>query len=262
MSVFHGGVSRVALLGLGALLLSACGGDGRLTVAVWGEGFAEEGIPASEVSDGWAISFEQATVSLGEVEVRETDAAADSEPAASEGAFRQVDVTAASNGEGHELFSAEVPAGSYGNVRWRIGGPGASAQPALRVVGSAVKGGVTKRFDWSFDNDTRYVACESEAEVTGGGEARVLLTLHLDHLFFDSLVDEEPSIAFDLIASADADSDGNVTEAELRAIDLRTQARYGVGGTGITDLWSYLRYQATNVGHIDGEGHCEVERIR
>ncbi len=255
MSVYAKCVSALAA----ALAFAGCGGTGTVTVAVWGEGFAEEGIPAEEVSDGWAISFERAVVSLGEVELRQD---ADGEPEASEAAFRQVDVTKASNDEGHALFTAEVGTGTYDDVRWRIGGPDAQTTPALHVVGSATKGGVTKTFDWAFDNDTRYIRCESTADVPSNGEARILLTLHLDHLFFDSLVDEEPGIAFDLIASADADDDGAVTEAELRAVDIRTQDRYGVGSTGITDLWSYLRYQATNVGHIDGEGHCDAERIR
>ncbi|MEZ4472315.1 MAG: hypothetical protein R3F60_16270 [bacterium] len=66
-------------------------------------------------------------------------------------------------------------------------------------------------------------------------------------------------MAFDLIAAADADGDGLVTEAELAAVDISTQERYQVGSRPISDLWRFIEQQATTVGHIDGEGHCAAE---
>ena len=61
----------------------------------------------------------------------------------------------------------------------------------------------------------------------------------------------------DLVAAADADADGVITQVELAALDITTQARYQVGSRDITDLWGYISAQTATVGHIDGEGHCE-----
>ena len=66
-----------------------------------------------------------------------------------------------------------------------------------------------------------------------------------------------PNVAFDLIAASDANADGAVTQEELAAVDITAEARYQVGSHDIKDLWSFIAYQATTVGHINGEGHCE-----
>jgi hypothetical protein len=50
--------------------------------------------------------------------------------------------------------------------------------------------------------------------------------------------------------------DGEVTQAELTARDIRGQARYQVGNIPATNLWAFIAHQATTVGHINGEGHC------
>ncbi|MGA9522055.1 MAG: hypothetical protein WBV82_11350 [Myxococcaceae bacterium] len=131
---------------------------------------------------------------------------------------------------------------------------------SLYVEGTAEKDGQTKHFAWAFDTDTRYSHCDTTIDAKSGETGRAQLTIHGDHLVYDDLFSETPNVAFQLIADADADQDGEITEAELQATDIRTQARYQVGSTGITDLWRFIRFQSTSVGHIDGEGHCEVTR--
>src|SRR5690606_35286320 len=53
--------------------LSACSekdaGEGIVRVMAYGEEFIEEGIPASDMDDGWAIEFERFDVTIGWVEV-------------------------------------------------------------------------------------------------------------------------------------------------------------------------------------------------
>ncbi len=238
---------------LAGLVGAGCGGEGTLKLSLYGEDFAESGIPAEEVSDGWALTFDEVKVTVRDAEARRDG---DDDAQVTFAGPRELNVAEDSGGEGQELASATVPSGAYGDVTWRVDG--------FHIKGAAVRGGETKTFEWSFDTDTRYLACESSAEVPSGGEATAQLTIHVDHLFFDGLFDDEPNVAFDLIAQADTmgNADGAITRDELEATDLRTQARYGVGSTGITDLWSFIRYQVTQVGHIDGEGHCETERLR
>src|SRR5690606_19242015 len=109
----------------------------------------------------------------------------------------------------------------------------------------------------SFATDTRYVECHAAADLAEG-DASSQLTIHADHLFYDDLDSEEPNVAFDLVASADADANGEVTTEELRALDITAQTRYQVGSRDITELWGFIEAQTATLGHIDGEGHCEI----
>jgi hypothetical protein len=115
------------------------------------------------------------------------------------------------------------------------------------------------RFAWGFAGVTRYVDCETAARVEAGGVGASQLTIHADHLLYDDLVSAEPRVVFDLIAASDGDGDGVVTAAELEGRDISGEARYQVGNAAVDDLWGFVAAQVGTLGHIDGEGHCEVE---
>jgi hypothetical protein len=254
-----------------ALGPTGCGepAPGTVEVNVYGEDFIEEGIPAAEVSDGWAIQFDSFLVTLGEVAV----GAGHGAPALSAPDQRVFDLAGATMGQGIAVTSEPLPGGDYDHVRYQIGPARAGATAgsalssgalegmvaagdALRVVGSASKAGKTVRFDWGFARRTDH-ACHVGLRIDGGaGEAQI--TIHGDHLFHDDLLAAEPNLAFDLIAASDADADGRVTKAELAARDIRGEARYQVGSIAATNLWDFLAHQSTTVGHIDGEGHCDT----
>ncbi len=228
---------------------SACSDDsddGRLEVVVYGEAFIEEGIPASEMSDGWSVVFDSFEVELGEVTVAEAGAA----PALEAQAYSTFELAVATDGKGLLVAEGDVPGGAYSEVSYRLG--------TVEVSGRATRDGVEKSFAWTMDTETRYSGCEGNAVVDGSTET-TQLTIHGDHLFFDDLVSEEPNVAFDLIASADVegDADGVITIAELEAVDITPLERYQVGNqTNVTNLWAFIDAQASLMGHIDGEGHC------
>jgi hypothetical protein len=239
-------------------------------VQVYGEAFIEEGIPASDFSDGWAVTFDHFLITIADV----TAARGQDAPALSAPTPRVYELARPTMGVGQPVATAEVPGGAYDNVAYRVrpapagvaAAPGADAARAsamaaagesVHVVGTARKGDRTLRFAWGFTSDVLYRGCESEARVDGG-TARTQLTIHGDHLFFDDLVSEDPKLAFDLVAASDTDGDGQVTKAELQARDITGQARYQVGGERITNLWDFIARQVTNLGHIDGEGHCQM----
>jgi hypothetical protein len=81
------------------------------------------------------------------------------------------------------------------------------------------------------------------------------ITVHADHLFYDSLVSEEPQLLFQPLADADADQDGDITTEELGATDI---GAYDPGNEDLDDLWSFLMAQSRTLGHVDGEGHCQA----
>jgi hypothetical protein len=213
------------------------------------------------------------SINLGTVEVGQAGAAA----ALEEPQFQVFDLAAASNGEGQLVVAGEVPAGSYSNTQYRSTRGrrldrgqrvrrGHADDAGLQVLGVRVgdrdEGRREKSFAWGFTTSTRYEGCESKGEIAEGRPGAVQLTVHGDHLFYDDLFSEEPMLLFGLIAQADDDGDANgeVSQAELEAVDIRPLANYQVGSTDIVDLWHFIEHQTTTLGHIDGEGHCETIR--
>lgn len=238
--------SRFARCGalVASLLATACGGsdddaaEGAVTVSAYGESFIEEGIPASEVADGWAVEFTRFVVEVADVRVAGTDIPVES----------RVDLTFASRGAGHELGSAAVASGDHTGSSFTL--------TRVEIEGSAQRGTEVKQFNWVFEQPTRYEACEATTTVPDGGTAGFQITVHADHLFYDSLVAEEPQLLVQPLADADADDDGAITQAELAATDI---GAYDAGSEdGIDDLWAWLTAQSRTLGHADGEAHCQV----
>ncbi len=245
------GLAARGTLVFGLALLSACGGNGTWAVTVYGEEFIEDGIAAEEFVDGWAVSFSTFDVRLGAVVGRD----ATGQELARLDDMTTYDLTISSEGAGQDVGEREVPAGMLASLDYDIGeGEGC----ALHVVGDATKAGDEKTFDWCLTRQTTYQACETTAEVPVDARGESQVTVHADHLFYDDLVSEEPHVAFDLIAEADTDADGAITETELRALSIVDEARYQVGSADVEDLWTFIEAQSQTVGHIDGEGHCDT----
>lgn len=220
------------------LAASACAGEGTVIVTAYGESFIEDGIPADEVDDGWAVEFERFEVAIRDVVVGGTDVPVK----------KRIDLTKSSKGKGHTLGSATVAADDHTHSSFSVG--------RVEVTGSATKGDVTKTFEWVFDETTSYHECETTTKVPAGGEATFQITVHADHLLYDSLVSEEPRVLFQALADADADDDGVITKKELAATDI---GAYDPGSEGgVDDLWSWLVAQTRTLGHVDGEGHCHA----
>lgn len=108
--------------------------------------------------------------------------------------------------------------------------------------------------------------------VPANGTASAELTLHLDHLFLDSIVAADPPMRFEAFAAA-AGTDRVVTLddlatqplADLRGMDGSaltdeegTRLVYDPGSVplAVQDLRAFVLHQASTIGHFDGEGHC------
>lgn len=222
-----------------AILIAGCGtGEGTILVTAYGESFIEDGIPASEVGDGWAVDFDRFEVTIRDVTVAGVPAPV----------MGTIDVAAASAGAGHPLGSVVVSAGDHDDAGFTIA--------RVEVDGSATRGADTRTFQWVFDQPTVYRGCETITSVADNGSATFQITIHADHLLYDSLVSEEPQVLFQALADADTDGDGEIAQAELAATDIGAYDPGSAGG--IDDLWSWLVAQTATLGHVDGEGHCEV----
>lgn len=258
-----------------ALGLGACGDAAGLGVGIYGEVFIEEGIPAEVFADGWSVEFERFLVSVGEVTVAEGGRS----PGLAAPQYQVYDLAQGTGGAGHAVAHESVPEGRYDHTGYVIGPADDAVSGSVQssadvevlraggysvyVEGIATKGEIFKTFAWGFATRTRHEGCMSLAEIHRGGPAEIEITIHGDHLFFDDLFSATPAVRFERIAQADdeGDGDGDISRAELAAVDIRPLANYQVGSTGIEDLWRFIEQQVTTIGHIDGEGHCETVRL-
>ncbi len=249
---------------------TACGDDdggvGTVEVEVWGEEFIEDGIPAAELEDGWAITYDAFVVTLGAITAAgENFAPAQSFDLTQPGPLAVASGPASAGPIGPVGYSLALADNSTANVNvdTTLFGTMVSEGWSVYVKGSATKDGSTVTFAWGFDVAVDYVDCHATDDVSDGDTGTVQLTIHGDHLLYESLVDHDAGLRFGAIANADAngDGDGEVTPAELAAfsgVDFQAMDNYNVpAGSGIDNLWDYLSAQIATLGHIDGEGHCD-----
>lgn len=212
--------------------------DGALRLTIYGEAFIEQGIPAAATSDGWAVNFERFEVTLEDVQLADVDMPDPTKP---------IDLVAPSEGAGHEVGVLEVPRGQHEG--------GSYVLAKIDIVGRAEKGEALKRFAWTFDTSSAYARCEATTLVGEDGPGVFQITVHADHLLYDSLIDDDPALGFQALADADRDSDGQITRDELAQTDI---GRYDPGSEDIDDLWSWLLALVRTLGHVNGEGHCQA----
>lgn len=258
---------------LSVALLAACGSPGSLTFTTYGEDFIESGIPADEFHDGWGVTFSKFLVTIGEIKVETVDGTV----GASIPDSKIWDVT--KTGPVIIAEAKNVPDQEYSQVSYAIA-PDANATAgnasesdvalmkadkySVYVEGKGTKGGVEKTFKWGFDTDTLLQDCTPEEgkpglTVPSGGEVKVELTIHGDHLFLDDLQAADSDLRFDTIADADADADGEVTLEELSQVDLTTldSGTYGTGSVpDVNNLAQFITSQVRTLGHFRGEGEC------
>ena len=225
-----------------ALLGTGCASDeshGTIIVTAYGESYIEDGIPSSVLDDGWSLDFDHFKVTIDDVLVGEAELTD----------IKAVDLTKSSAGDGQELGAVLVAAGDHTDASFAI--------TQVEVEGQATKKDVTKTFHWIFKQTTNYTECDAITTVKDGGTATFQVTVHADHLLFDSIVSSDPAVLFGPLAAADTDDDGEITQQELEQTDI---GDYDPGSEdGVDDLWTYLTALSRTVGHVNGEGHCHAQ---
>ncbi|GAB4196295.1 MAG: hypothetical protein OHK0013_03320 [Sandaracinaceae bacterium] len=283
----------VALAGLFALPAGCAEATGTLDVEVSGEEAATMGFPVGDITfaDGWTVSFEHLFVALDDFHLAagERRLALEAEP------------TVVDLAEGDQLLwsFAAIPAQRWPEVGYAIAPPTASARRLGRVrtedVAALVAAGASFRMigaathpthgrfeiDLALPLNVRTSGCVSGRDETDGvviptnGTRASQITLHLDHLFFDSARAEEPALRFEAWAAA-AGADRTVTYEDLatqRLADLRgldgmplddesgALIAYEPPSTGLPSqtLQAFVLGMAVTIGHFEGEGHCDYE---
>jgi hypothetical protein len=269
------------------------GGTGTLVVHASGEEAAEEGFPVDvgsevlEFVDGWALQFQAILLSVISFELRDDGGATaglDADPVV-------VDLRHGAP----DLWRFEgVPSGRWSDVRFRFGPPTAASRPvgpvdaallaqmregrrAMWIEATATHGADAVELVLGLPLWVLNALCENGLDgrdgivVRSGGITEAEITVHLDHLFVDSLADDG-DMRFEPFAAM-ADEDGQVTLDALAGqslSDLRDRSGDSIeeGGEPIfydpgsydlaaPNLREFVLAAASSMGHFNGEGHCE-----
>jgi len=269
-------------------------GEGELTVHISGEEAAQSGYPVGSgedeiaFADGWTLEFHKVLVSLTDFSL---------ETANGDRAAIEADPVVADLHVGEPVlwnFRA-VPAKRWDRVGYRYAPPTDESRRAdevdtadlerMRSEGYSVYIEATARkadqqveLAWGFPFVVQMSECQNASDGTDGVVVRdnaqntAQITVHLDHLFFDSYVAEEPALRFDAMAAV-APQDGPLRLDDLakqnNLSDLKDRDGHSLGlaydpGSDFKpvpkDLAQYVTAAATTTGHWNGEGHCVYTR--
>lgn len=285
-------VSRFASVAGACALAAGCAqSTGSLSVEISGEDIATMGLPVGDIAfaDGWSVSVEHVYIVVEAFEISDGTTTFPLDTPST-----LIDLHA---GDQTVWTFSSVPAQRWSQVGYRIARPTAATRRLGDVAPSAldemVAAGVSLRLlgtathathgdidiDLGLPMAAHMEQCESGADSTDGfvipasGAHETQMTIHLDHLFFDSARSEEPNLRFEAWAAA-AGADGTVTYADLATQDLADLT--GIDGMPLVDeedmpiayeppstglpmqnLQAYVFAQALGVGHFEGEGHCD-----
>jgi hypothetical protein len=272
------------------------GGAGALAVRITGEDAAKTGFPVEEegeaiaFADGWTVQFSKVLVSLGALDVRGADGAVAIESQgrwvadlhAGDASLPVFEGLAARRWErfGYEIAAPDASTVTLGGVAQADVQAMIDGKFNYWIEGTATKGGDTYTFAWGLSNATRNTRCTNGLDGTDGVVIRsnttteAEITIHLDHLFWDTLGTEEASLRFDaLAAAAEADKEISLEDlatqklSDLKGLDgmplVDAEGKpvvYNPGSVPLAsqDLLSFMLASSASMGHLNGEGLCTV----
>ena len=292
-------VALVSALSIGCGSETDSVGTGALAVRITGEDAAKTGFPVEEEGesiafvDGWTVQFSKVLVALGAIDLRSSDGTV-----AVESKDRYVaDLHA---GDASLPVFEGLDAKRWDKFSYEIASPDANAKPIGNVAqsdiqamtdgkfnywleGTATKGADTYSFKWGLQSSTKNANCTNGLDDTGGivirsnATAEAEVTIHLEHIFWDSLGSEDASLRFDAIAAA-AGADKEITTAEIATQnlsdlkgldgmplvdDMGKPIVYNPGSVPLAsqDLLSFIQASAASMGHLNGEGLCTISGL-
>jgi|SRR5690606_1983126 hypothetical protein len=274
--------------GLSCAAATGCGGsadEGRLEVLIQAEDTITRGLDPGtgpeNLVDGWTARFDKYVVALGNVklgrdadhiEVTDTVRRAYDLVQAPQADWELTEL-AGLEGKRYDFFGYETvhaeEAERHPSVSEADFDEMVEHHATYLIEGRISRDAEEVTFRFLVPADTAYGPCEVDGlpgvPITGGGTFAVGLTIHGDHLFFDSFGTHDVERRAQWIADADVDADGHVDVAELRTItgaalsQLLPSNRYALGGWTafpIETAYDFLRAQLHTQGHFQGEGEC------
>jgi hypothetical protein len=287
----------IFVMGLSALTFSACGddtstgGQGKVRVLLTAEETITEGLDqGSDVENtrDYSVRFSKYLATIGNVRMARASGADEvtlaqqfvadmtqlGQAGIELGVFEALDA-----GE-WARFGFETPAAKSGAKALA----GVSADDLEKMVDNgwtywiegvverdAASGGPVE-FVVQAEVATTFSECELDGEpgvtVVADGTATATITLHGDHLFFNAFPTGTEGTIERLagwVIAADADGDGQVSTADLAALDatdvFKRDLGYSLDGApiAIESALDFARAQLATQGHYKGEGECVWE---
>jgi len=282
-------ILRISAFGVSLLGALGCGDEGeggagtlRIQLAAEASILAPISVgPGPEQMRDCAVSYSKFLVALGRVELASSRASerrrdermfvADMKQVGEQG-LELVQLTGLAAGQ-WDGFGFETPAAASTAQALGAVSPGDLAEMIEKgltywVEGSAACPERTVSFSFQVAVPTLFYACESDGEpgvaVSGGATSTATITLHGDHLWFDSLPSASEGSVMRRAAwllQVDADGDGKVSTADLA--NVRAEAAfpsslgYNLSGATIGSALDFVRAQLATQGHLNGEGECQ-----
>ncbi|MCG5053360.1 MAG: hypothetical protein KA712_10415 [Myxococcales bacterium] len=282
--------------------VSACGSaedTGDLVIRVSGEGAAKQGYPFVKNDatiafiDGWSVRFTKFLIALAEPTLATSDGErANADPRAV--------VADLHKGDPVMIAFEALAARRWDRFGFKVVPPPLDARPLNDVAtddiarmaqggfnywieGNARRGEEAYSFAWGLRNPTRNANCTNGLDGTDGFVVRPNtttegeITVHVDHLFWDTLGGERANLRFDAMAGAAGD-DTHITFEELGLQSLANPR--GPNGLAVTDtagaplaynpgsvplaaphLAAFMLASAASQAHVNGLGLCTVSRL-
>ncbi|HEY1101533.1 MAG TPA: hypothetical protein VGF99_21520 [Myxococcota bacterium] len=278
-------LESIGIAGLGialSLVVSACdpaAGTGSVVVGITGEEAATEGLPFEEdgeviaFADGWSVTFDHYLAVVGALQVGDDvdDATYIVDLAKLGGDPPGAELfTFEGLAAGQQPFSFAMPAANADSVV--VGEADAALVQQMRddgltyyVAGAATKDGRTVTFEYPLTTATTNSDCTNGDDdkqgvtVEAGVTADAEITIHIEHLFYDTLGVEGPDLVFDPLAASAAADDDDLTAEELGSLTVDA-ASYDKGSFDVTTMLDYIAVAASSQAHLNGEGLCTVTR--
>lgn len=271
-------------------------GTGSLAIRVTGEDAAKTGFPVEEDGesiafvDGWSVQFKKFLMSFGAIDLKGADGAV----AISSSDKYVVDLHA---GDGSLPELGALTARRWESFSFQITPPDATTKELgtiddadvqamvtgkynYWIEGTATKGADSIEFAWGLANPTKNANCTNGLDDTDGVVIRsnatteAEITIHVEHLFWDTLGSEGASLRFDAMAAV-AGADKKVTTDELatqgladlkdsNGMPLKDGAGmaivYNPGSVPLKsqDLLAFIHASSASMAHFNGEGLCTI----
>jgi hypothetical protein len=275
-------------IGLSAVGLFACGSDvgtGKLLVQLAAEETISEGLEPGqgvENTKDYGVTYSKYLVAIGRVKlggragagerVDETVYVADMMKVGETG-LDLVEFDDLDAGQ-WSAFGFETPAAAPG-AKMLAGVSDADAQVMMSkgltywIEGTVERPEKPVRFSFQVRVPTVFSDCQSDGEpgvaVGEGGRSAATITLHGDHLWFDSFLSgSEASIVrrAKWLADADVDGDGKVVTEDLASVRPEVVFKnYSFAGAPIPieTALDFVRAQLATQGHVNDEGECSAK---
>ena len=297
-------------VGLFVLLVSAlsigCGSDpsdaagkGSLAIRVTGEDAAKTGFPVQEDGetiafvDGWSVQFSRFLISFGAVDVRGADgevAVSSTEKYvadlhANDASLPVMDGLAARRWErfSYEISPPDATTKGIGAVEDSYIQMMMAGKFNYWAEGTATRGADSVEFAWGIVSATKNADCTNGLDDTDGVVIRsnttteAEITIHVEHLFWDTLGSENASLRFDALAAV-AGADKKVATDELASQSLANlkdangmplkdesgmPVVYNPGSVPLKtqDLLGFIQASSASMGHLNGEGLCAISGL-